>query len=98
MLTVLSDLIKNLCLYFPLKKYKGAGAGPKILTFLNNGATLNNYDAKPSNFLSYLEDKIIAANLPKGGILAFFLDESSFFYKSSRLFLAISLIIGFSLS
>ena len=36
----------------------------KIFTFLNNGATLNNSDAKPSNFFSYLEDKIMAANLP----------------------------------
>ena len=62
--TVLSDLIKNRRLYFPLKNYKGAGAGPKILIFLNNGATLNSSDAKQSNFLSYLEDRIIAANLP----------------------------------
>ena len=57
--TFLSDFIKNLLLYLPLKKYIGAGAGPKILTFLKNGANFNNSDEKISNFLSNFDDNII---------------------------------------
>ena len=75
--TFLSDFIKNLLLNLPLKKYIGAGAGPKIFTFLNNGADFNNSDEKVSNFLSNLDDNMIDANLANGGILAFCLDVNS---------------------
>ena len=63
--TVLSDLIKNLLLYFPLKKYIGAGAGPKIFTFLKEGANL---EISVANLIGTMKELLQGVLKREGGI------------------------------
>ena len=72
-LIFLLDLTKNLILYLPLTKFKGAGAGPSTEISLYFGDFSNKLNENSFNNFSDFEDNIIAIRREKGGIKADFL-------------------------
>ena len=68
------------------RKYIGAGAGPRIVTFWKLGDCFFKLISNSSSSFWFLDDIIIDANFPNGGKLTSFLNLVSIFKNSSLLF------------